>query len=180
MKKNFCRVLVVALLLTSVFAISNLDSLLNAFKSISTNSDSNNNVVNAKSTEENYLSLELDKNKAQVGEIILAKVNVYDIGNLAGFQINIKYDPEILEPVNPDTGDTMKTRTMPKDGDIIVNDNYSVITMASNDLKEGILNFGKTYTYFDAYRKTGNAERTGTLAVIGFKVLKEGHTSIVF
>ena len=143
MKKNFCRVLVVALLLTSVFAISNLDSLLNAFKSISTNSDSNNNVVNAKSTEENYLSLELDKNKAQVGEIILAKVNVYDIGNLAGFQINIKYDPEILEPVNPDTGDTMKTRTMPKDGDIIVNDNYSVITMASNDLKEGILNFGK-------------------------------------
>ena len=98
MKKNFCRVLVVALLLTSVFAISNLDSLLNAFKSISTNSDSNNNVVNAKSTEENYLS-ELDKNKAQVGEIILAKVNVYDIGNLAGFQINIKYDPEILEPV---------------------------------------------------------------------------------
>lgn len=180
MKKNFCRVLVVALLLTSVFAISNLDSLLNAFKSISTNSDSNNNVVNAKSTEENYLSLELDKNKAQVGEIILAKVNVYDIGNLAGFQINIKYDPEILEPVNPDTGDTMKTRTMPKDGDIIVNDNYSVITMASNDLKEGILNFGKTYTYFDAYRKTGNAERTGTLAVIGFKVLKEEPTSIGF
>ena len=39
----------------------------------------------------------------------------------------------------------MKTRTMPKDGDIIVNDNYSVITMASNDLK--ILNFGKTYIF---------------------------------
>ena len=101
MKKNICRVLVVALLLTSVFAISNLDSLLDAFTvSIS---GSKNGSVNAK-TIENYLSLEFDKEKAQVGEIILAKVNAYSIDNLAGFQINIKYDPEILEAVDPDTG----------------------------------------------------------------------------
>jgi len=48
MKKNICRVLVVALLLTSVFAISNLDSVLDAFSSIS---GSKNGSVNAKTIE---------------------------------------------------------------------------------------------------------------------------------
>lgn len=176
MKKNICRVLVVALLLTSVFAISNLDSVLDAFSSIS---GSKNGSVNAK-TIENYLSLEFDKEKAQVGEIILAKVNAYSIDDLAGFQINIKYDPEILEAVDPDTGTPMKRRTFPKDGDILVNDNYKVLTMASNNIEEGILNFGKTYTFFDEYRKSGNGENTGTLAVIGFKVLKEEPVSVGF
>ena len=180
MKKNICRVLVVALLLTSVFAIANLDSLLDAFSTVSTNSNSNNNVVNAKSIEGDHIYLELDKDKAQVGEIILAKVNVNNINNLAGFQINIKYDPEILEAINPDTGEALRRRTMPKDGDILVNDDYSVISMVSNDIENGILNFGKTYTYFEEYKKSGNDENTGTLAVIGFKVLKEETTSIGF
>ena len=74
----------------------------------------------------------------------------------------------------------MKRRTFPKDGDILVNDNYKVLTMASNNIEEGILNFGKTYTFFDEYRKSGNGENTGTLAVIGFKVLKEEPVSVGF
>lgn len=180
MKKNVCKVLVVILLLTTVFAVFNLDSLLDAFNSMSSNSDSKSGIVNAKANEENHLSLELDRDKAQVGEIILAKVKAHGIDNLVGFQVNIKYDPEILEAVNPDTGVPMGTRTMPKDGDILVNEKYSVITMASNKVEEGILNFGKSYTFFNEYKKSGENESTGTLAVIGFKVLKEEAAYIGF
>ena len=168
MKKNICRVLVVALLLTTVFAIANLDSLVDAFDSMTGNSKSN--VIDPHSIEGGYLSLEFDKDKAQVGEIVVAKVNLYNVDNVAGFQVNVKYDPEILQPVNPDTGQPMERKTMPKNGDLLVNSEYGAIAIAENKIEEGIINFGKTYTYLEDFRLSGNSEGTGTLAEIGFKV----------
>ena len=54
--------------------------------------------------------------------------------------------------------------------------NNQNITQCSN----GILNFGKTYTYMEEFRNSGEAEESGTIGVIGFKVLSEESTNIRF
>ena len=51
----------------------------------------------------NYIYLKLDKNQGEVGDVIKAEINVNLAANFAGYQINIKYDPEVLEAVNYDT-----------------------------------------------------------------------------
>lgn len=178
MKRNICRVLVVALLLTTAFAIANLGSLIDAFGSMY--KDSENNIVNAHSIEGAYLALEFDKDKGQVGDIIVAEINAYDVENLAAFQINVKYDPEVLEAINPDTGALLKSTTMPKRGNILVDDNYDVFSIAANDIGNGILNFARSYTHLEEYRVSGKNESTGTLATIGFRVLKEESTVVGF
>ncbi|MDQ2086158.1 cohesin domain-containing protein [Herbivorax sp. ANBcel31] len=170
MKKNICRVLVVALLLTTVFVVanSNLESLVEAFDAMSNG------------TAESSLSIDFDKSTAEVGDIIIAEINVHNIENLAGFQANIKYDPEILEAVNPDTGVALTSSEIPDNGDVLVNDEYGALSTASNDIEEGILNFSKTYIYLDDYKMSGDSEETGTLVAVGFKVLKEEATVVSF
>ena len=51
----------------------------------------------------NYIYLKLDKNQGEVGDVIKQEINVNLAANFAGYQINIKYDPEVLEAVNYDT-----------------------------------------------------------------------------
>lgn len=126
------------------------------------------------------IELKLDKNQAKVGDIIKAAVNIKDIDNFAGYQVNIKYDPSVLQAVNPVTGEAMADRTMPADGTILINTEYGVISAVLNDTSEGVLNFGKSYTYLDAYKLGTDPEESGTLAVIGFKVLKKQDTYIGF
>ncbi|MDQ2088241.1 cohesin domain-containing protein, partial [Herbivorax sp. ANBcel31] len=96
------------------------------------------------------IKMELDKTVASVGDIIKADLKVEDITTFSGYQVNIKYDPEMLELVSP----------MPEAGDILNNENYGIQT-ASDDEEKGILNISKNYLYLEDYREDGNPEETG-------------------
>jgi len=67
--------------------------------------------INGGALPENYIALELNKNKAAVGETIKATVRVNNIKNLAGYQVNIVYDPNVLQPIDPVTGAPFTTRS---------------------------------------------------------------------
>jgi hypothetical protein len=126
------------------------------------------------------IEIELDKNSAKVGDTIKAVVKVNNINCISGYQVNIKYDPDLLQPINPDTGKAFSADTMPGKGTVIANEDFGLVSVAVNDLSKGIINFSKSYTYIDDYRKSGVSEKTGTLGVINFKVLKAGKTSVNF
>ncbi|WP_279379047.1 cohesin domain-containing protein [Acetivibrio straminisolvens] len=100
--------------------------------------------------------------------------------NFGGFQVNIKYDPKMLQAVDPQTKNAFTARTMPTGATILINDEYQPMYFVANDISKGILNFGRTYTYMGDYRAAGKPEESGILAKIGFKVLKEGSTNIKF
>jgi len=74
------------------------------------------------------IELKLDKEQAKVGDIIKAAINISDINNFAGYQVNIKYDPAVLQAVNPVTGEPMSDKSMPADGTILVNTEYGIIS----------------------------------------------------
>jgi len=61
---------------------------------------------------------------------------------------------------------------MPKSGNLLSNPEYGSIYGVLNKIEEGILNFGKAYTYLNDYKLSNSPEETGILAEIGFKVLK--------
>lgn len=136
------------------------------------------NFVFADST--SSIRVELDKTSAAVGEIIKASVIVDNIASFAGYQANLKYDPKVLEAVNPDTGVAFTNSTNPKSGTILNEATYGALPVAASNISQGILNFGKTYTSLEDYRASGSAETSGTVAVIGFKVLKVEKTTIEF
>jgi len=126
------------------------------------------------------VGLSADKTKiSEVGEIITVTINAKDMQNLAGFQVNIKYDPTVLQPVKAN-GSPYKKTTFPEDGTLINNRTYSPITAASNNLEEGTLNFGKLYVMINDYKETGVGESTGSLATIRFKVLDVKPTTVAF
>ena len=126
-----------------------------------------------------YITLEFDKTSAKVGEIIKATVKVNEIKNLSGYQINLKYDPEVLQPVKP-SGASYTNGTIPSSGTLISNEDFCPVNAVSHDLAKGILNFGKFYIMYDDYKNSGLTEETGTIAVIEFKVLKEQETFVKF
>jgi RHS repeat-associated protein len=78
------------------------------------------------------------------------------------------------------TGQTFTDSTAPDEGNILLNSNYSPISLAANDISNGYLSFGKSYLQLDKYRDGGIAESTGILAKLNFKVLKKCQTSINF
>ena len=49
------------------------------------------------------IEMELDKTTAKVGDIITVSLKVEDITHFAGYQVNIKYDPEMLEVIESST-----------------------------------------------------------------------------
>ena len=127
-----------------------------------------------------YVTIELDRTEASVGDIIKATIVVNNIPNLAGFQVNIKFDPEVLEAVEADKVTPFARNTNPQEGTIIVNSAYGAIPTASHSLSEGIINFGRVYGLFMNYRADGVAETSGVLGVIYFKVLREQSTEVKF
>jgi hypothetical protein len=125
-----------------------------------------------------YLTIEFDKLNAKVGEVIVASVKVNNISGFAGAQVNLKFDPNVLQPVNPNTGVAYKDSTRPTVGDVIINDDYTPLAMSSNRVADGILAFSRLYADLGSYKDSGEEESTGTLAIIGFKVLKEVSTNV--
>ncbi|HOM01739.1 MAG TPA: cohesin domain-containing protein [Acetivibrio sp.] len=122
----------------------------------------------------------LDKNIAKEGEIITAKIVLNNIANVAGYQVNIKYDPNVLQAVNLDTGKPLENKQMPNGGDVLVNPEYNSLPLVANDVENGVINFGRAYVYVDKYKEGNKPENGGVLALIGFKVLKEESTTIAF
>jgi len=49
------------------------------------------------------ISLELDKTTASVGEIIKASLKINNIKNFAGYQVRLRYNPEVLQAVDANT-----------------------------------------------------------------------------
>ena len=127
-----------------------------------------------------YIALELDKNNADVGEIIKATVKVNNIDQLAGYQVNIKYDPNVLQPINLETGAAFTKRTNFAYKELFMNSSYSPTDISLHNLTTGVLNFSNIYTFGEDYKSSGVAEESGVIGVIGFKVLKKESTSISF
>ena len=119
----------------------------------------------------------VDKTTADVDDIIKATLNIKGFDVVAGYQVNLKYDPTVLQPVYLD-GTPYDDSSSPECGTLLQK-RYSGTDIASNDLTKGILSFGRTYMLLDSYRASGVKENTGSLAVIGFKVLKAASTRIV-
>ncbi|MDP4182069.1 MAG: cohesin domain-containing protein [Bacillota bacterium] len=126
------------------------------------------------------IGIELDKTEAKVGDIIKASVKVNNIKNFNGFQVNIRYNQEVLQAVSQDSSVEFTDSSCPTNGDIIENKDYSLFPVAANNLAAGILNFGRSYVDLASYRKSNKPESTGTIAVLYFKVIKDAATEIVF
>jgi hypothetical protein len=125
------------------------------------------------------IGLQLDKTKAKVGEVITATINLNNFSSIAGYQVNLKYDPEVLQPINK-SGNPYTNFTNPESGTLLTNSDFGVLPQASNNTTAGILSFGKVYTNLEEYRATNMPETSGSVAVLSFKVLSEKPTSIVF
>ncbi len=125
------------------------------------------------------IELQLDKTKAKVGEVVTATIGINNISNFAGYQVNLKYDPEVLQPINK-AGKPYTDFTNPESGTLLNNSDFGALPQASNNTTAGILNFGKVYTNLEEYRASDNAEADGSVAVLSFKVISEKPTSIVF
>jgi hypothetical protein len=127
-----------------------------------------------------YVTITYDKTKAAVGEIIKAKVMLNNFESIGGYQFNIKYDPEILQAVNFSTGEPYTDTTNPAKGDITVNPDYGALPLSGNNIEAGIINSSSLYLDMKAYKSSGKPEKTGSVAIIGFKVLKASPTNVVF
>ncbi len=137
-------------------------------------------VIPTSTATNSYISIDFNKETAVVGDTIKAAIKINNINNFAGYHVNVKYDPNVLMAVDPKTGVAYNNSKVPEDGSILNNSNYSPFKEADNDINRGILNFSKAYLRLEEYKKDGNAEKSGILAVVGFKVLKEGNTSVYF
>ncbi len=126
-----------------------------------------------------YVSMQLDRTSAGIGEVIKATISVHDIRNFAGFQLNIKYDPEVLQPVTIPGENPYTNSTLPGNGTIL-NSGYGAIPLVENNLSAGYISFSKIYQSLESYRASGKPEETGVLCEIGFKVLKNKNTEIKF
>lgn len=127
-------------------------------------------------TPEFYITL--DKNTAEVGDIVKATLNIKNFYGFAGFQINLKYDPDVLQPIDTATDSEFTSTSLPDEGTVLKNSKFSPTAMASNDLENGTLTYGSGYMNMEAYKKSGNSEATGSIAVFTFKVLKKQQTSL--
>ncbi|HQD27731.1 S-layer homology domain-containing protein [Acetivibrio saccincola] len=124
---------------------------------------------------ESNLILEFDKTEAEVGEIIKVTARVNNIKKLAGYQINISYDPDVVEVVNPDTGSTSSVIVT---GDLITDSRFLPLPVLSNDKDTGLIAIGRIYINLPEYQEKGQVKETGILFETGFKILKKEKTEI--
>lgn len=71
------------------------------------------------------------------GQILEATISVKNIKDLASFQINLEYDPRMLQPIHED-GTPYDSNTHLKGGTIIVSGVYGVVQSASHQLDKDI------------------------------------------
>ncbi|MDQ2087273.1 S-layer homology domain-containing protein [Herbivorax sp. ANBcel31] len=124
------------------------------------------------------INIFLENKDAKVGDIITARINIGGISNLAGYEINIKYDPDVLKPIDHKTKEPYKEDTVPYAESILSNENY--VSVAYHDLNRGRINFGRAVDCLETFRDNKSKEVKGELARIEFKVIESGDTSIEF
>lgn len=139
----------------------------------------NNYKLSLRDENRGRVSIDIDNNVTLKDHIMTATVKVDKIANLAGYQVNLKYDPEVLMPLKDDLTPYTES-TVPSGRDVLINSSYSPTEIATNDLEKGILNFSASYNYIDDYKLSGVPESSGSIAVIKFKVLKSNQISLKF
>ncbi|TYQ16519.1 UNVERIFIED_CONTAM: S-layer family protein [Acetivibrio alkalicellulosi] len=132
------------------------------------------------STSSSKIYIDFDKTTVLKGDTISATIHIENINKFAGFHVNLKYDPQVLQAIDLSSGKPYDSDTLPEGGTVIVNMDYYPISAVSNDISIGQINFGRTYTLLKEYKERGQAEESGILARIGFKVLQEKDTKIIF
>lgn len=125
------------------------------------------------------IKIDFDKTSANVDEIITATLKVDNINNFAGYQVNLKYDPQVVIPVDSYLL-PYNYYTTPESGNILANKNYIPFSQAFNDLERGLLTFGNCYMNMNAYKASGIAETSGSIAVVRFKVIDHKKINIRF
>jgi hypothetical protein len=147
--------------------------------SYSGSSESQSYKLSIRDRESGTVRMDFDKVSAVAGDIITATISVDNMINFAGYQINIEYDPAVVQPVD-DSLQTYNESTRPASGSLLVNNQYSPVGFAANELSKGILNFSGCYLNLAAYKQNNISENSGTLAIIKFKVLKNNQIQLRF
>jgi hypothetical protein len=123
------------------------------------------------------LSMNGERVSNSTGDFYKVTLNVQNIANFAGYQVSLKYDPNVIMPVYS-TGSQFKSASNVESGTLLTNDDFSPLKVANHDLANGILNFGIAYIDINSYKNSGAPETSGSIGVIYFKVLKHTPTSI--
>ncbi|MCX7745528.1 MAG: cohesin domain-containing protein [Clostridia bacterium] len=141
--------------------------------------------VNIKTTSvpTGHITLSLDKGIASVGSIIKASINISDIPQFGGAIVDIQYDPTVVQPVNLfDNNNPYAAGDMTEieGATILTNGNYVPVTFSNFKIEQGNIRLFRAYRDVAKYKQSGVAETTGTLGIIGFKVLKAQPITIKF
>jgi hypothetical protein len=134
------------------------------------------------SNKKGSLTLSVDKDLADQGDIVIASLNIKDINDFAGYQANIKYDPTVLQPIIPFGDDYLPygNLTPAEPGTLLANAEFKPVDVVFHDTDIGILSFGRSYLKLDSYRNSGKIETTGSIGIIRFRVLRAIPTKIYF
>ncbi|MDP4183412.1 MAG: cohesin domain-containing protein [Bacillota bacterium] len=119
---------------------------------------------------EGKVEMKFDKTEVKVGDFVKATISIDNIQNFAGYQFNIKYDKNYLQPWDTLTNAPYGSNSVPDYGTLIQN-RYNGMDLVAHDLENGILNFGRVYLNLAAYIASGKPETSGSVAVITFKVV---------
>jgi hypothetical protein len=122
----------------------------------------------------------LDKDKAEVGDMVKATINVKNFYGFAGYQINLKYDPDVLQPIDTTTNTVFTDSSLPEEGTLLKGKFSPVNMPAIPDTAKGAITYGTTYMNLASYKSSGKPESSGSIAVFNFKVLKKQSTKIGF
>ncbi len=119
----------------------------------------------------------------QVGEFFDVYVTATEMFILGQVEVNIAYDPSMIQVVD-DNGDASNTViTTGADLDMFQDAAYAPFTTGGVDEVTGRINFTRGYNDLPAYRAsvaTNDAEHTGKFARIRFKVLDQTQTELYF
>ena len=110
-----------------------------------------------------------DDGSVDVGETVAVNVHIEDVSDLYGFDLQISFDPAVLEVVDADSG---KDGVQIQPGDFISPD---FPAQNAVDQANGVIKFTITQA-----APSQPASGSGTLATITFKGKAEGNTSIHF
>jgi len=107
----------------------------------------------ASASSDSFIEMELNKTTVEVNDIITATIKINNIPKFSGLQVNIKFDPEVLQAVDPISGKPYNNSTLPLAGELLNNSEFISFAQATNDLKNGIINISKSYLNLEAYRE---------------------------
>ncbi|MDP4181939.1 MAG: cohesin domain-containing protein, partial [Bacillota bacterium] len=126
------------------------------------------------------ISVIFNTNKIKdINQVIYATVEIKNMRKFYGYQLNLKYDPQVLQPVTQ-TGGSYTSISDPEWGTVLRNWDYEPNSFAINNLNNGRILLNCAYTDLLKYKNSQALESDGTLATFKFKVIKLKDTKLVF